>query len=74
MTLNQRLEEARKAYHALLLGEQAREIVDQNGERVTFTATNRDALRSYIMDLERQVAACGSASGTPSRGPMIPVF
>ena len=31
--------------------------VDQNGERVEYTAANRQALAAYIQRLERQVSA-----------------
>ncbi len=52
LTLEQRLEQAREAYHALVTGKQARVIVDRNGERVEFTAANRQDLKDYISELE----------------------
>lgn len=48
-----RLDEAKQAYHDLVTGVKARVIVDQNGEKVEFTAPNRQALYSYIQELER---------------------
>lgn len=57
LTVQQRLDEARAAYHALMTGTSAREVVDQNGERVTFTAANKDALYNYIRTLESQLPA-----------------
>lgn len=73
LTLQQRLSAAQTAYHDLLLGAAVREVLDQNGERITYTAANRDALRAYIADLEAQIAAANS-SGTRSRAPLIPFF
>jgi len=60
-TLAERLTEAEAAYHDLLMGRQVRVFVDQNGERVEYTAANRPALAAYIDGLKRQVA--GSVSG-----------
>lgn len=61
LNIQQQLDEARQAYHQLATGRLARVFVDQNGERVEFTATNRVALYNYIQQLELQLA-------TPSRG------
>lgn len=54
--LQMRLDDARQSYHQLATGGQARVIVDQNGERVEFTAANRGTLYAYIMSLESQLA------------------
>lgn len=51
----QMLDEARQAYHDLLTGRAVRVVVDQNGERIEYTAANRSALSAYISDLERQL-------------------
>lgn len=69
----QMLDEARAAYHRLMTGTSARELVDQNGERVTYTAANRQNLYNYILDLERQLnpVAIGSA---PLNGPATFLF
>lgn len=53
----QLLTQAEAAYHALMTGKQARVVVDQNGERVEYNTSNRDALRAYIADLRALVAA-----------------
>lgn len=68
--LTEQLKEAQAAYHALLLGRQARVVVDQNGERVEFTAGNKNALAAYIVSLKAQLGLlnpeCG-AVGMPGR-------
>lgn len=51
--LEARLVEAKQAYHDLMTGVKARVVLDQNGERVEFTAPNRQALYAYIQELER---------------------
>ena len=50
-----RLQEARAAYHSLLTGTMARVVVDQNGERVEFTAARKSDLYAYIQELQSQV-------------------
>lgn len=65
------LAEARAAFHALNTGRMARVVVDQNGERVEFTATNRNALYGYIQQLERLLAP---GSTPPKNGPAGFVF
>ncbi len=63
---NALLQEARTAYHALMLGTSARVVVDQNGERVEFVAANKAALYSYIQQMEAQLGVgCGGVP-TPS--------
>lgn len=57
------LKEARQAYHQLQMGTSARVVVDQNGERVEFTAANRANLYAYIQQLELLVGAgCGATT------------
>jgi len=46
------LAEAETALHKLLMGQTARTFVDQNGERVEFTAANAGRLRAYIYELK----------------------
>lgn len=60
-TLQDRLNEAEAAYHALVTGKAAVELRDSNGETVRYTAPNRAALAAYIADLKRQID--GTASG-----------
>jgi hypothetical protein len=50
------LAEARSSYHTLTTGLQARVVVDQNGERVEFTAANSARLAQYIRSLELKLA------------------
>jgi hypothetical protein len=69
----QLLNEARVAYHKLVTGLSAREVVDQNGERVTFTAANRQALYNYILELEAQLNPVASGVA-PNNGPMTFLF
>lgn len=54
---------AEAAYHSLLLGTQARVVVDQNGERVEYTAANRSALKAYIQELTDLLAEVSTRSG-----------
>jgi hypothetical protein len=54
------LQEAQKAYHALMTGVSARVVVDSDGSRVEFTAANKSALYNYISQLEAQLGVgCG---------------
>lgn len=55
MTLQEKLTEAETAYHNLMTGTLARVVVDQNGERVEFTATNASRLFQYIQALKNQI-------------------
>lgn len=55
-TLQQRLDEAEAAYHDLMLGQSARVVLDQNGERVEFTAANAARLYAYIQSLKAEIA------------------
>ena len=77
------LAEARKAYHDLMLGRSARVVVDgSSGERVEFTAANKQYLYAYIKELETKAEAeCPGSSGTgtattgtPINGPLTFVF
>lgn len=49
--LQDMLSKARKAYETLIMGGAVRVVVDQNGERVEFTAANRQSLNQYIQTL-----------------------
>jgi gpW len=55
VALTQQLADATLAYHQLMIGRSASTVVDQNGERVTFTAANADLLKAYIEDLKTQL-------------------
>lgn len=65
MTVAEKLADAQAKYHALLTGVSAREIVDQNGEKVVYTAANRDALKAYIEELTLQ-----NSNVTRAKGPL----
>lgn len=73
-TIQQQLDEARAAYHALNTGTMARVVVDQNGERVEFVAANRAGLYNYIQELERKVCAVSAVPCAPNNGPARFVF
>ncbi len=62
-TVQERLDAAETAYHTLMLGQSARVVVDQNGERVEYTPANSTKLAAYINELKRQL-------GTLVVGPM----
>lgn len=68
LTIQQKIEEARAAYHQLNTGRMARVVVDQNGERVEFTPANRAGLYTYIQQLESQQSAL-SMPQRPAIGP-----
>lgn len=44
----EQLADAKLKYHLLVTGGSAREVVDQNGERISFNAANADRLLAYI--------------------------
>lgn len=54
-TLQARLDAAEEAYHQLMVGNSARVVVDQNGERIEFTAANAARLQAYIAKLQFQL-------------------
>ncbi|QFS86614.1 MULTISPECIES: gpW family head-tail joining protein [Marinobacter] len=66
-TVADRLAEAESEYHALITGNKPRVVVDQNGERVEFTAANAGRLRQYIESLRAQLSST-------TRGPMRVYF
>lgn len=53
IALRTKIADAETKYHQLMIGSMPRVIVDQNGERVEFTAVNRLALYQYIASLKR---------------------
>lgn len=56
--LQARLEEAETALHQIELGQGVRVFVDQNGERIEYTASNRTSLKAYIRSLKFQIDNC----------------
>lgn len=67
VTLSEKLQDAEREYHALITGSKPRVVVDQNGERVEFTAANAGRLMQYIQSLKAQM------NGS-NRGPMRVFF
>lgn len=65
-TLQANLAAARAAYHALMTGTQARVVVDTDGTRVEFTATNSSRLYAYIQALEAKLCPVVA----PTNGPL----
>lgn len=53
--LKTRLAEAQQAYHDLMTGGSARVYVDQNAERVEYTAANKANLWAYINGLLAEI-------------------
>ena len=67
LTIAEKLVEAETALHELLTGTSARVVVDQNGERIEYTAANAPRLRAYIEELKRQLTAPTLGSNGPLR-------
>lgn len=61
MTDAERLADAKEKLHELLTGKAVRVLVDQNGERVEYTAANRAQLQAYVNRLEARLnqTSCG---------------
>lgn len=68
-----RLKEATEAYHQLMTGSSARVVVDQNGQRVEFTAARKTDLYNYIMSLQSALGVCAAVPMMP-RGPATFIF
>ncbi len=49
------LKEAKAAYHRLIIGAQAVEIRDSNGESIRYTMANASRLKAYIAELEAEL-------------------
>jgi hypothetical protein len=67
MTDAEKLVDAEAALHEVVLGRQARVLVDQNGERIEYTATNQTNLRKYIAELKAKISGVPIVGG-PLRG------
>lgn len=59
--LKQWLLEAEKAYHQLMTGGSVRVYVDQNSERIEYSAANKQNLMNYITSLRAQICAINPA-------------
>lgn len=66
--IRERLTHARDQYHKLMLGKVTKVIVDQNGERIEYTAVSADSLRNYIQELEALLT--GKSGGRRFPGPL----
>lgn len=64
LTLQQRLDEAEDALHALQIGKQVAEVHDANGESIRYAQGSITRLVGYIADLKRQL-------GLGTDGPMF---
>ena len=53
--LETRLTDAEAQLHLVLTGQSARVFVDQNGERIEYTAANANRLQAYIANLKLQL-------------------
>ena len=72
MTTQEMLDEARAAYHSLMIGRRAVIIHDQNGEQIEYNRVSISALAKYIRDLEAKLA---EEQGKPiPRGPGVAWF
>lgn len=58
------LADAEKKYHSLMTGTSVKVFVDQNGERVEYSAANANRLSAYINELKRQLGLL------PTDGPL----
>lgn len=65
MTNAELLADAKLAYHSLSTGTMARVIVDQDGQRVEYTAARRADLYAYIRELEGLVNPVLPSLGGP---------
>lgn len=66
--IRERLTHARDQYHKLMMGKATRVLVDQNGERIEYTAVSADGLRGYIQELEAMLV--GRTGGRRFPGPL----
>lgn len=70
LSIAEKLVEAETVLHQLSTGTQPRVVVDQNGERIEYTATSISKLRTYISELKTQL----SSDQVGSNGPLRAVF
>ena len=65
------LHEAEIAQHQLMVGQQAVQVRDSNGEMVTYSTANASRLADYIKRLKSELAALTTA---PISGPLRPIW
>lgn len=78
--LKLKLKEAEQAYHDLMTGGSVRVYVDQNAERIEYTAGNKQNLLNYIIQLRAMICridptdpVCAIGLGI-ARGPVGVIF
>jgi hypothetical protein len=71
LTTQQKLDAAEAAYHDLITGRSARVVVDDDGVRVEYTATNAARLQAYIQSLRDALYGTSTAR---TRGPLSVYF
>lgn len=64
------LQQAKSAYHDLQTGQSVRVFVDQNGERVEYSAANAVRLLGYIRQLEQAIKTGKCDIFSNVRGPI----
>lgn len=64
--LKSMMKDALDSLHMLRTGRQVRVVVDQNGDRVEFTAANQAGLITYINQLQTALAANGCVDCVPA--------
>lgn len=69
--LRELLDDSLDALHQLRTGRSPRVIVDQNGERVEFTAANQANLVNYINQLRAAMASKGCDNGSCAVSPIV---
>lgn len=57
LDLKAKLKEAEDSYHQLMMGGSVRVFVDQNAERIEYTASNKQNLWNYIITLRTMICA-----------------
>lgn len=67
MTIEEKLAQAEQDYHDLVTGNKARVYVDQNGERVEYTAASASRLQQYIGELRKLLGTASPATRGPLR-------
>lgn len=76
--LKSMMADALDALHSLRTGRQVRVVVDQNGDRVEFTAANQAGLITYINQLQSALQSKGCVECSPvsqrNSGPMGFIF
>lgn len=67
MTLQQCYDDAAMQYHLLVTGQATSVVIDQNGEKVTYAATDAPTLLAYLNRLAAQIASGATGLVTAAR-------